>query len=90
MKHSLLLKIVCGVVGVSVHPLSSSRPLLSSFSGKDGDLAGFGQRVNDLGLVVGIVDPRLAELSRIAVLFPVVVPVSSAIGAEAKYIHLHR
>lgn len=56
--------------------------------GEDGDLAGLGQPLDYLGLVVGVVDPGLPEFSRVAVLLPVVVPVSTAVGPKAKDVDL--
>lgn len=56
--------------------------------GEDGDLAGLGQPLDDLGLVVGVVHAGLPELARVAVLLPVVVPVPAAVGAEAKDVDL--
>ena len=51
-------------------------------------LAGLGQPLDDLRFVVGVVNPRLAELPRVAVLLPVVVPVTATVGPEAKHVHL--
>lgn len=55
---------------------------------EDGDLSGPGQLLDDLGLVVGVVDAGLPELSGVAVLLPVVVPVPTAVGPEAKDVDL--
>lgn len=52
------------------------------------DFAGLGQPLNDLGFIVSIMDASLPELSGVAVLFPVVVPVSPAVCPETKHIHL--
>lgn len=55
---------------------------------KDGDLASFGQAFYDLGFVIRVMDSCFTELSRITVLFPVVVPVTPVVCAKAEYIHL--
>lgn len=53
-----------------------------------GDFAGLGEPLNDLSFEVGIVDPGFPELSGVAVLLPVVVPVSPAVRPKTKHIHL--
>lgn len=58
------------------------------FSRKDCDFASFGQPLNDLGFVVCVVDAGLPEFSGVAVLLPVVVPVSTAVCTETKHVHL--
>ena len=67
-------------------PLSPGGEL--SLPREHGDLAGLNQVLDDLGLIVGVMDPRLPELSRVAVLLPIVVPVSPAVSAKPKHIHL--
>lgn len=58
------------------------------FPREHGDFAGLGQPLDDLGFIVRIVDPGLPELSRVAVLLPVVVPVSTAVRPKAEDIDL--
>lgn len=55
---------------------------------KDGDLASFGQALYDLGFVICVMDTCFTELSRVAVLLPVVVPVPPAVCPKPEYIHL--
>lgn len=55
---------------------------------EDGDLSSLGQLLDHLGLVVRVVDAGLPELSGVAVLLPVVVPVPTAVGPEAKDVDL--
>ena len=52
------------------------------------DFARLGQTLDDLGFVVCIVDASYAELTRVAVLLPVVVPVTPTVCPETKHIHL--
>lgn len=52
------------------------------------DFASLGQPLDDLGFVVSVVDAGLPELSGVAVLLPVVVPVSPAVRPETKHINL--
>lgn len=61
---------------------------LLSLSRKNCDLASFGQVLYDLSLIICIMNTCFTELSRVAVLFPVVVPVPPAVCTKAKYIHL--
>lgn len=58
------------------------------FPGEYSDFASLCQPLDDLGFIVGIVDAGLPELSGVAVLLPVVVPVSSTVCPESKHIHL--
>lgn len=58
------------------------------FSWEYGDFSGLGQPLNDLGLVVCVVDAGLPELSGVAVLLPVVVPVPTAVRPEAEDVDL--
>lgn len=58
------------------------------FPGEYSDFASLRQPLDDLGFIVGIVDAGLPELSGVAVLLPVVVPVSSTVCPESKHIHL--
>lgn len=59
-----------------------------SFPRKHCDFPGFGQILNDLRFVVCVVNAGLPELPRVAVLLPVVVPVSSAVCSKAEHINL--
>lgn len=52
------------------------------------DLSGLGQPLDDLGFVVCVVNAGLPELSGVAVLLPVVVPVSSTVCAETEDVDL--
>lgn len=52
------------------------------------DFASLGQPFNDLGFIVCIMDASLSELSRIAILLPVVMPVSPAVRPKTEHIHL--
>lgn len=52
------------------------------------DFASLSQPLDDLSFVVCVVDAGLPELPGVAVLLPVVVPVSPAVRPEAKHIHL--
>lgn len=52
------------------------------------DFASLGQPLDDLGFIVGVMDTGLPELSGVAVLLPVVVPVSPAVRSKTKDIHL--
>lgn len=65
-----------------------SRGTQGLFPREYSDFARLSQPLDDLGLVVGVVDSSLPELSRVTVLLPVVVPVSPAVGPEAKDVHL--
>ena len=58
------------------------------FPREDGDFASLGQLLNDLRFKVSIVDAGLPELSGVAVLLPVMVPVSSAVRPKSKHIDL--
>lgn len=60
----------------------------TSFPREYCDFSGLGQLLNDLSFIICIVDAGLPELPRVAVLLPVVVPVSSAVRPEAKHVHL--
>ena len=64
------------------------RVIWRSFSREYCDFSSLGQLLNDLSLEICIMDAGLPELPGIAVLLPVVVPVSSAVRPEAKHIHL--
>lgn len=59
-----------------------------SFPRKHCDFPGFGQILNDLRFEVCVVNAGLPELPRVAVLLPVVVPVSSAVCSKAEHINL--
>lgn len=58
------------------------------FPRKYSDFASLGQLLDDLGLIVRVMDAGLPELSGIAVLLPVVVPVSPTVCPKTKDIHL--
>ncbi|TNN71123.1 Alanine--tRNA ligase, cytoplasmic [Liparis tanakae] len=78
---------------IPVKVASETRPCMglekiNSFSREYSDLASLGQVLDDLGFVVGVVDAGLPELSGVAVLFPVVVPIPPAVCPETKHIHL--
>lgn len=60
------------------------------FAGEHRDFARFGQSLNNLSLIVSIMHAGLPELSGIAVLFPVVVPVATAVCSKTKHIHLKK
>lgn len=57
---------------------------------KDSDLASFGQALYYLGLVICVMYTCFSELSRVAVLLPIVVPIPPAVCPEAEYIHLEQ
>ena len=52
------------------------------------DFASLGQPLNDLGFIVSIMDAGLPELSGVAVLLPVVVPVSPTVRPKTEDVHL--
>lgn len=69
-------------------PRTSDPSGSGSFSREHCDLRGLGQLLDDLGFVVSVVDPGLPEFSGVAVLLPVVVPVSSAVSPETEHVDL--
>lgn len=52
------------------------------------DLALLGQSVDDQRLKLGVVDAGFSEGSSVAILLPVVVPVSLLVSTEPKHRHL--
>lgn len=72
-----------------LHKTSDKRKVIYwLFPRKYSDFASLGQKLDNVGFIVCVVDTGLPELSWVAVLLPVVVPVSTAVCSKTKHIYL--